>query len=100
MGSGASVVLALGNLCPAERPIASTLILLLKEGFCPRSLPFTRARLVGGVFRTKVPSICTLLCKSGFGLKLQSGIHNALIGTVLSFDQVLSCTLLEQASGF
>ena len=93
-------MLALGNLCPAERPLASTLNPLLKDGFCLRSLQLTRAHLVGGVFRTKVPGICTLLCKSGFGLNLESGIHNALIGTVLSFDQVLGGTLLEQASGF
>jgi hypothetical protein len=36
-------VLALGNLCPAERPIASTLNLLLKEGFYPR-VRLSRAR--------------------------------------------------------
>jgi hypothetical protein len=47
-----------------------------------------------------VPGLCTLLCESGLGLKLQGGIHDALINPVLSFEQVFGCTLLEQASGF
>ena len=47
-----------------------------------------------------MPGIRTLLCEFSLGLKLQGRIRNALIGPVLSFDQVFGCTVLEQASRF
>ena len=47
-----------------------------------------------------MPGICTLLCESSLGLKLQGQTRNALISPVLSFDQVFGCTVLEQASRF
>jgi len=55
--------------------------------------------LVRGVFRTKVPGVRALLCKSGPGLKLQRRIRSTLVSPVLAFDQVFGCTPLEQASG-
>jgi hypothetical protein len=50
------------------------------------SLRSRARRLVGSVFRTKVPGIRALLCKSSLSLKLQGGIRSTLVSPVLSFD--------------
>jgi hypothetical protein len=50
---------------------------------------------LGGIFRAKVPRIGTLLRKLGLGLKLAGSVLSALIGPVLSLDQVIGGSLLK-----
>jgi len=91
----------------AHRIIPTDIIVEFQEyphglaGFTTLSSSKTHAQCLGrSVFRTQVPSVRALLRKPGLGLKLQGRIRSAMVSTVLGFDQVQGCALLEQPSGF
>ena len=93
----------IGAVSSAVRGVEVLLPLLLTVSLRSTSLPSLRnirtefayinhthcghaRRLVGGVFRTKVPGIRALLCESSLSLKLQGGIRSTLVSPLLSFD--------------